>query len=273
MKLECSMDRWKVFFSMVGLTMVVSTIAGAGVYLVNEVKPADGTGETMEQTALVGDDAMRLDMQSDEGSVTFIFRRDRDLFWLIQGDRGSYLEINREDLKRMKAEMDRAFEMMEEQLKDLPPEQREMVEKMMKEKMPHRPETPTFKKVASGVNVGSWKCDQYTGSVGERKTVDVWTVGWNELKVDENAFEVMRAMGDFLGEVVPESTILFRVGSRKTPEDTDSEDYYGLPVKVVSYENGKTVSTVRLTQIETRDFPQETFDLPGGLKEETGMDW
>ncbi len=261
-----------VFFAVI-LTAVLAVVSWAGVYLVNEVTSADGTGETMKQTALVGANAMRLDMQSEEGSVTFIFRRDRDLFWLIQRDRGSYLEISRDDLKRMRTEMDKAFEVMEEQLKDLPPEQREMVEEMMKDKMPHRPEAPTFKKVASGVKVGSWNCDQYAGSVGGRKTVDIWSVGWEELNVDESAFEVMQAMGNFLGEVVPESTILFRVGSRETPDEADSDDFYGLPVKVVSYQNGEMASTVRLTQVEARDFPPETFDLPEGLKEEKGMDW
>lgn len=255
------------------LNLLLTAAASSGVLLVSTVESPDEPGQTMEQRAMVGQNAMRVELKTVQGDAVAIFRQDKDLFWLIEQDEGSYVEMTRADLIKLRQQMDQALQMMQEQMKNLPPEQRAMMESMMKSKMPDRPQEPTYKKIASGVKVHSWICDQYEGSVNGLKKQDIWTVAWKTLKMDPEEFEVMRAMGDFFKEIAPQEAGFFQVGSAEVQGETASGEFSGLPVKMISYTEDQPEFKMELINVEKTTFPPQIFELPDGLQKKDLMDW
>src|SRR3990170_3608288 len=119
-------------------------------------------------TVYLGKDRMRTETKGSGRDQVFIYRGDRKLFWMLDNKEGTYTEMTREDVKKLKGRMDEAMKTYEEQMKNVPPEQRKMMEAMMKSRMPQQPPRTVYKKVASGVKVNRWVCDRYDGNAAKR---------------------------------------------------------------------------------------------------------
>jgi hypothetical protein len=234
------------------------------------MESADNPADRFDQEIFVNPDAMRMEMQTDEGYMIAIFRHDKGVFWMINKDEGKYIEMTRYDLKQVRQQMDQMMKQMEEQLQNLPPEQRAMMEGMMKSQMPEQPQEPVYTKVDSGLEVGEWTCDQYKGEVEGAKTSDLWTVDWTELGIQQEELAVMRTMGEFFVEIAPNEAGFLQTGGAEPGEESPGK-YQGLPVKVVSYTEGKAdfLSTMKI--IEQREFSPDLFELPEGYTKEEMM--
>ena len=152
----------------------------------------------------------------------------------------------------------------------MPPEQRAMVEQMMKGKaMPARPEKKVFKKVASGVKAGKWRCDRYEGYRGGQLIEEVCTTSWKDLGIDQKDFHVMERMGEFMNELSPDAASNFNFGS----EDWEANHGYpGVPVRTISYSMGKKVSQTEIQEIKKQKIDSSLFELPKGLTKQSFMD-
>jgi hypothetical protein len=217
-----------------------------------------GTG-----TAYIGDNGMRAEERAEGESNIVIFRSDKEVFWVINKADSSYTEMTKKDIKKIKGQMDEAMRMMQEQIKNMPPEQREMMKEMMKGKgMPAQPQKTVFKKVASGVRVGKWKCDKYEGYRGGQLTEEVCTTSWKKLGIDQKDFRVMQSMGEFMSELSPDAASGFNVGSDEWEKE---QGYPGVPVRTVSYSMGKKVFQTEIKEIKKQRIDSSLFQLPKGL--------
>src|SRR5690606_1337793 len=111
------------------------------------------------QKILLAPDRLRLDLTTGSENHRFLYSQKQDAIYLLQPEAKAYSEITRGDLQAMSKRLDAAMEKMREQMKNLPPEQREMVEKMMGAAVPEpglaAEAPPEFKKVGSE-KIGSW---------------------------------------------------------------------------------------------------------------------
>jgi hypothetical protein len=226
-----------------------------------------GTG-----TAYIGDNGMRAETRAEGENSTIIFRSDKEVFWVINTADNSYTEMTKHDIRKIKGRMDEAMRMMQEQMKNMPPEQRAMVEKMMKgQAMTAKPEKKVFKKVASDVMVVKWKCDKYEGYHGGRLIKEVWTTSWKNLGIEQKDFRVMQSMGEFMNELSPDAASNFNFGS----EDWETNHGYpGVPVRTISYSMGKKVSQTEIQEIKKQKIDSSFFELPKGLTKQsfTGLE-
>ena len=121
----------------------------------------------------VDSDRVRIETEGEFGRSVMIFRGDKQTMWIVAPDRRSYQELTKEQVDRFGEQMGgRMAEMrqqMQEQLKNMPPERRKMVEQMMKSRMggmlmAAAPTSKTeYSLVASGQQVNQWTCDKYEG--------------------------------------------------------------------------------------------------------------
>jgi hypothetical protein len=226
-----------------------------------------GTG-----TAYIGENGMRAETRAEGENSTIIFRSDKEVFWVINTADNSYTEMTKHDIRKIKGRMDEAMRMMQEQMKKMPPEQRAMMEQMMKGKaMPAQPEKKVFKKVASGVMAGKWKCDKYEGYRGGQLTEEVWTTSWKNLGIEQKDFRVMQSMGEFMSELSPDAASQFNVGSDEWEE---KQGYPGVPVRTISYSMGQKVSQNEIQEIKKEQIDSSLFELPKGLTKQsfTGLE-
>ena len=241
--------------------------AEAGVVITNIETSFDHPRDSGASTAYIGDYGMRAESRSEGEKNTIIFRSDKGVFWVINTTDKSYTEMTKQDIKKIKGRKDEAMRMMQEQMKNMPPEQREMIEKMMKNKaMPAQPAKKVFKKVASGVKAGTWKCDKYEGYRGGQLTEEVCTTSWKNLGIEQKDFRVMQSMGEFMSELSPNAVSQFNVGS---DEWEKKQGYPGVPVRKISYSMGKKVFQTEIKEIKKEQIDPSFFELPKGLTKQS----
>jgi hypothetical protein len=268
--LEEYMKRIWLFLPLFFVLTIFAGLSQAGVIITSIDTSFDNPGDSGTSTAYIGDTGMRVETRSEGEDNIAIFRSDKNVFWIINTNDKTYTEMTKNDIRALKNQMDQAMQMMQEQMKNMPPEQRAMMEQMMKGRgSPAQPEKTVYKKVASGVKVNKWKCDKYEGYRGGEMTEEVWTTSWKDFGIEQKDFRVMQNMGDFMGELSSDVASQFHVGSDEWEKE---QGYPGVPVKTISYSMGRQQHKTEIQVIKKERFDSSLFDLPSGLKKQSISD-
>ncbi len=111
---------------------------------------------------------MKLKTVSDEGNQGAIIRSDKEIIYIVNMKDKTYSEMT---FKEMESQMSKASEkmkQMQEKLKDMPPEQRKMIEGMMGEK------EYQLKKTGEKKNVAGFSCEKVVMSAGDNDVAEFW---------------------------------------------------------------------------------------------------
>ena len=250
---------------MIFLGGVWSSSLEAGSLMVNQYESYSSPGDIMVNNTYLDKKGMRVETKGENMDQIFIYRPDKGTFWIIDEKEKTYMEITEKDLQEIKQQAEKAQDIMSEQMKNIPPEQRKMMEEMMKEQMQHAPSERSkviYTKVASGVKVNKWKCDRYEGKVGSEKIEEVWTTSYKQLGISPGDFKVMEDMSNFFGGFAGEQGSYFQVGSKEAEKESV---YSGIPIKMITYKDGKKQDRNELKEVKNQDFPASLFNLPKGF--------
>jgi hypothetical protein len=251
-----------MYVALIGLTTAVSPLS-AGIIISATHTTTAKLNEMQINKTYVDSDRMRYESQSKGVNTIVIFRQDKGLFWVINPDK-TYMEITKQD---MQAKMDEAKTQMDEQLKNVPEAQREMVKKMMAGRMPMAQPAgtikTTYKKVAAGEKVNHWSCAKYEGYREDKKTKEVWTTDWKSFGLTPEAFKLMKDITEFFEGFAKDMAANFdKVGSEEWEKE---QGYAGIPVKTLSYSDGQLRSTTEVKEVKQENLAASLFDLPPGL--------
>jgi len=263
----------------------------AQVEIVSKTSYADAKNIRTE-TVYVENDRVCMESQGGKEHTVAVYRPG-PLIWVMDLNKGTYMEMNEQDIEQMKAmtkkmkaqmdeqqkqmapQMDEAQKKMEEQMKNMTPEQREQMKKYMPKgmmDMMSAPEKTVYKKVASGVKTGSWPCDKYEGYRGQEKVEEVWSTDFNSFGIPTADLKVFEEFGKlFEGFGDQKQGAAFKIGSKEFEEE---QGFPGVAVKTVKYSNGKVQSTQELVKVEKKSgFDDALFQLRPNLKKtENPMD-
>ena len=247
----------------IGLTAAPAT-AASGVLIAQKV--TSGTTTTTHQSQ-IEPTRMRSEIASSTGrKQAVVFDGAAQVLRMIDDDAKTYTEMAKADLERMRGQVDGAMAQMQEQLKNMPPEQRARMEALMKGRgaaMTGMAGPPTeYKKVGTD-KVGRWTCDKYEGTKSGEKVSEVCTVAPSALGFTAADFEVTRQLAEFFKSLMPQAADgLFTIGSA-TP---NPNSFSGLPVRVVSYRGGTVQTVSEMTEASRQTFPDTLFQIPAGYQ-------
>src|SRR5579863_6969335 len=124
----------------VGLAAALATPLWAGVRIQVESTNV-GTGETTKQEILLDAERLRLNMTGKDSNRSVMFLTDggRDRMVMLDKERNEYREMDQQTMNQVSQQLQGVMAQMQEKMKDMPPQQREMIEKMMKGKMGQMP--------------------------------------------------------------------------------------------------------------------------------------
>jgi hypothetical protein len=234
------------------------------------MKTTRGTTTTTHQTE-IEKTRMRSEMESNGRKMIMIFDGGAGVMRTIDDQAKTYTEITKADVERLSAQMSGAMAQMQEQLKNLPPEQRARMEAMLQGRgaaMNAIAGPPTeYKKVGTDT-VGRWKCDKYEGTKNGEKTSEVCTVDPSAIGFTPGDFEVTKQMAEFFSKMMPQGMeSLFRVGT------ASANGFSGLPVRMVSFSKGAPSSVTEMTEVGRQNFADSVFAVPAGYtkREMPGM--
>lgn len=234
-----------IFFAVMVISMLASPLV-SGVYMSGTVKDE---GKTENMQAFVEKDRMRFETMMNEKKQTVIYRDDLKKFWVVTD--GKYMEMTEDDMKKMGEQMNSAMKEMEQQMQNLPPAQRKMMEQMMKGKMGNMAQTQETKtewKKTGSEKVKDWECEKYESNDGKT----AWTVKPEQLGLAKDDFQVFEKAKDFFSQILKNNDSFLRYTS------TDEEGgLTGFPVKMV-YSDGKEQVVNEITK---KDLDNNLFEL------------
>jgi hypothetical protein len=197
------------------------------------------------------------------GKYLVIFDQATQIAWMVDLAKGTYMEFTAEQVQGTANQMREAMQQMDEQMANLPPAQRAMMEQMMQGRMgvgnAAQPAVSVRQK-ASGETVGQFSCTRYEVLRGEQKTQEVCAASADQIQLDPSVVETFKAMAAFyepLMRQLPRGNWAAPSGMSQIP---------GFPVQTVRYEGEEPSSEWRVVKIEDRALDAALFTLPPDLK-------
>lgn len=238
----------------------------SGIYIEGITRISDGGAQkTYNYRTSMDKGRLRQETKGTDSGQVVIFRTDTSKLWIIDELKKTYTEITAEDIKKLGEKIDNAMAQMHEQMKNLPPAQKKMMEQMMKGQMGgmQKPEPPVYKSISDSEKVKDWTCRHYEVLAGGQKQSEVWLTDWNALGLKAEDFSVYTEMAKLMGKLGS------RFGSLGTPgAQTDEKSVLssGYPVKQVWFAEGKSSQEFALETVTRKSIPDSDFELPPGFK-------
>ena len=180
-----------------------------------------------------------------------IFDGGKQVLYIVDPARKSYMEMTKADVDRLSAQMQGSMAQMQAQLEKMPPAQRAQMEAMMKGVQQTRTGSDT---------VGRWTCDKYDLTQGGQKIGEVCSVTLATLGFGAADFDVMRQVGAFYSAMAPlMPTQLTGVSGIDQPGNSD------FPVKTVMMIPGGGTTTTEVVEAGRQTFPDSLFAVPAGF--------
>lgn len=244
---------------------LLAPAAQAGVTLTGEHKTLDGSIPAFTYTVSIDKDKVRMESSNNPGN-SFIYRADKGVFWMVDANQKSYSEMTRKDMEGLANTMDAAMKQMQEQLAKLPPEQRKMMEDMMKQNMPGAGSQAklSYKKTGSG-KVGSWACEKYESYQDGQKKAEMCVVDPTLLGFSAEDFKALKDLAKPFEKLAKDMQAML-------PQDGVEGAPKGAPVKSTIFENGKAKAETLIKQVKKDGVSPALFEVPKGFaKKAMGM--
>jgi len=241
----------------------------SGVVIEMEVAETGSSGETAKDTIYAQGKKLRMDPHPTKGSedMSVLFRD--DTLWMVNHKKKVCQKIDKEGMEELSAQLGGAMKEMEAQLAQLPPEQRAMMEKMMKGKMPPGAgmgEAPS-RRIEAGATeqVGEYSCTVHTLYSGEEKVWEVCAAEESAVGAVAEAMEAFRAMSGF-AEQLREAMQQGPFAEMMNTPFNDMNEIGGFPVRVRTFQNGQLEIETTLKSAERQDLADDVFAVPERYK-------
>ncbi len=256
-------------FCFVATAVLVAAPIFAGVKIVSENTDL-ATKKVTTDTILL--DANRMRMESDDGrAVMFLTDGGRNRMVMLDKARNTYQEIDEQTMNQMAQQMSGLTAQMDAAMKGMTPEQRAMMEKMMKGKMPQAaaaaPKTVYTAKGSGSVN--GFSCTKYEGDKGGQKVADICAGVPAQLKLSPSDMQIFEKMREFSSSLL--SSLANSPMRVNVPTGSLEAGYEGFPIQRVDYDNGQATKRAELKSITRANLSDADFSLGDAKKIEMPM--
>lgn len=228
---------------------------------------------TAKTNILVDGKSIKMEYLEDGKKLdsTMIFKGDSDVMIFVDHREKKYFSMNKNDIQKFSNQMSQAMAQLDEALKDMPPEQREQMKNMMKDKLPGMGNSdyvePVIKKSGSDT-VKGYSCtnyDIYKGSKLYRKSC---VTNWGNIEGGDQIAAAMISMTDFMEEMTKSFSNNSQVKFEKNVFH-QLKEMNGFPVKTVDYgDSDNIISESIFESSRIVDAPKSEFKPPSGYRKE-----
>ncbi len=237
----------------------VATAAEAGVLIVGTYTGTkQPNGRTVEFRIQDG----RARITSQPGQFIYYDHAKRTAY-IVDMEKKTSFEMTEDRAKQVAAQLSEAQKMMEAKLKELPPDKRVMVEKMMKEQgggpPPAGGRKPLDYTQAGSGKVGTWPCSRYTAS-GDGRKVEVCSAEAADVGLAAADVAVFEGFLDLSEKMAGEAAASGGVGVGP------DRGFPGLPLERKETREGVITDRFVIDSITQETVPAADLQVPAGLK-------
>lgn len=211
-----------------------------------------------------------------KNNMDIVFNSSASNMMIISHDNRYYFTIDQDSVTNVKNQIDKAIE---QALAQVPPEQREMMEKMMRQQLQGMDGTPQkqvetpnieLRKIGSSEIINNYHCESYEALADEQKVSDFCVAEWSDINASENMqnsfIAVASMMGSFLEQI---SQITMNPSDYK--EFSYLKELKGFPIFNKNYKNGIATDQFKLKSITKLDIDASEFEAPEGYNKQDMM--
>lgn len=249
-------------------------IAQAGTVFRIEVEDLSTGGQAEITEIKIDGNRMRTDTHGEDAS-TMIFLGETDEMYMIDHDEKTYMVMDRETVEALGRRMSEAMQQMEAALAQVPPEQREMMERMMKERMGNMPSSsppaePVVRSLGKSDTVNGISCEWKEVTRGGVVELKACVGNSGEIPGGDEMHTMALEMRDFASALMGalssmETSPLFGSLVAQNPMSS-MEDLGGFPLISEDFDDGKLSRRSRFQSAEDVSVSAEEFRPPSGYK-------
>ena len=205
---------------------------------------------------------IRAESRASGENMAFVFDENGQTLRVINFDQKTYIEMD----GVLKQQMQEQLAQIQEQLKQLPPDQRAVIEQAMRGRggVPGLQPAKLEYRQAGSDKVGNWACTKYEGYQGPQKVMDVCAAEPKQLGVTAADFEVAKHLAEFLQGFFPTAANQIVVAGTQT-----EQGFSGIPVRRTTYVNGRADTVSEIKEVRREAIPASAFEVPSGFKRQT----
>ena len=269
-----------IALAFVAIALLASASSADYIYTIEEWSADTGTN-----TNKVAVDKNLLKMSLFQGDSEtpandMIFRGDRNEAVIVDHGRKSYMVMDEETVQELGAQVSGAMAEVNKALEGLPEDQRRMMEKMMKERMPKaalggsRKQTEA-RRTSDRATKGGLPAVRYEILTDGQKTQDIWIADWSKVDGGNEVSAVFKQMSTFFDSLMEAvSSAAGAMGGMPFADSPFSslEELGGFPVATVSYdEDGEIERRSELKSVVRADLDASDFEPKEGYREQQMM--
>jgi hypothetical protein len=245
--------------------LLLPSAASAGVYMETAHKDLTDTKSAAEKHKMWFDSG---NFRAEDAEARAVQIYKDKIIYIVEMDEKRYTTLDKESIQSLSGQIAEARKQMEARMKDMTPEQREMVEKMMGSMGGVTKEAParSIKPTSRTESAAGQTCKVWEVTVGGAKEEELCVVAPGSLTGGAEMMATMKELGDLFRGFMDS---LGGSGSRNAINDAwrDLQAVNGIPIITRTFENGKPSQEIRLTTVRAESVPASQFAVPAGFKQ------
>jgi hypothetical protein len=241
------------------LLLLTTTAAHAGTRLESVSWDLSG-GDTMTVSTWAQGGMMRVEMQPGESTMIF---RDDTIYAISHKDK-SYVAMDRATMKRVAEQVNPALKMLQEQMKNMAPEQRAQMEKMLGARLPGTAEqAQQIKRTSRSDKINGYSCTYVEVHEGGELIDELCIASSGTIKGSEELINAARLMSAAVQDMmsVMDAPWLKEM-AQKQMQNFDALG--GIPVFSRNFADGKPRRETTLTRVSSESIAPAQFEVPAG---------
>lgn len=245
--------------------LLLPSAASAGVYMETSHKDLTDTKSAAEKHKMWFDSG---NFRAEDAQAHAVQIYKDKVVYIVEMDEKRYTTLDKDSIQSLSGQIAEARKQMEARMKNMSPEQREMVEKMLggmgglgsaKEAPARSVKATSRTDAAAGQTCKVWEV-----MVGEVKEEELCVVPPGSLPGGAEMMATMKELGELFKGFMDS---LGGAGSRNAINDAwrDLQAVNGIPIITRTFENGKASQEIRLTAVRNETVPTSQFTVPAGF--------
>jgi hypothetical protein len=263
------------------LFLAISPLAaGEGVIVIQKQDDLD-SGSSSTQKLYIESDTVAIHSEGGDGRMGFVYFADSGLLRMIDHGNRTYREMTEQQIEQLMGgvqdQMAKVREQMAEQLKNMTPEQRAMMEKMLgggaaqvgaAPAVPHVEKT-AFRRGDGSAEIGGRSCDWYEGYRSENLVSMVCAADWSTFDLRPSDFTVFQRLAGFLSRLAPQMGDQLNFGAEDWAE---RESFPGVPLEQKTFRGGKPAAVSTMESAERgQAIDPAVYEPPAGYQKQAGL--
>lgn len=252
----------RIILSVLLLTITGLAYSDDGVTIVSKTKNLSN-GSISNTNIYMTNSSVALENKGAKDNSTFIFNSDKQDFTYVDHLKKEYYYFDQATMQQLKQQIKMMMMMFKQFSANMPEEQKKKLGKLMNEDA----STMEFSDTGSSKKVGKWSAKIYEGKSEGQKATEMYIATFKTVGIAKDEFKVMEDLIVYFRTNLSEiASFMPKGGSFSQIGFDESSPIFkdGVPVKTVSYTNGKANNENTVESIKRSNVSSTLFQAPSG---------